>query len=293
MKPENSEWLASLSAFFDQRGAAVAGAPTLEDLCYIAGRDPRIWRDEQTCRELADSILSLTNADETSSIFEVGCAAGFLAYLVAPRVRKFTGVDLAAGALTVARRLGLANAEFQQADGGALPFPDASFDAAFCYDVFTNFPSIEGGIPLIGEMMRIVRPGGRVLVGNVPDRLRAADLPARVQEIAAELEARHGPYVPRPIPEPEAISVPVPVPAPTRSAGLWARLFGGQAAAPQPVAPQPSEPEVTPAIVTYDFLREDFVAVGERLGAKVELAEVHEKNPYRGFRFNVAFSREA
>lgn len=292
MKPENSDWLASLSAFFDQRGTAIADAPTLDDLCYIAGRDPRVWRDEQIRRDLTDSILSLTKAGETSSVLEVGCAAGFLAYLVTPRVRQFTGVDLAAGALTVACRLGLANAEFRQADGGVLPFPDASFDAAFCYDVFTNFPSIEDGVPLIGEMLRVVRPGGRVLVGNVPDRLRAADLPARVLEVAAELEARHGPYVPRPIPEPEAITVPAPAAAP-RKVGFWARLFGGPEAAPQPAAPQPPEPKVTPAIVTYDFLRDDFLAAGEKLRAKVELAEVHEKNPYRGFRFNVAFSREA
>lgn len=291
MKPENSGWLASLSAFFDQRGTAIAGTPTLEDLCYIAGRDPRIWRDEQACRDLADSILFLTKADETSSILEVGCAAGFLAYLVAPRVRQFTGVDLAAGALTVATRLGLANAEFRQADGGALPFADASFDAAFCYDVFTNFPSVEDGVPLISEMLRIVRPGGRVLVGNVPDRARAADLPARVQQITAELDARHGPYVPRAIPE--APAIPSPALASPRKSGFWTRLFGRPEAVLQMAAPQPPEPAVTPAIVTYDFLKEDFLALGEKLGAKVELSEVHAMNPYRGFRFNAAFRREA
>lgn len=284
MSPKNADWLESLCAFFDQRGVAVSGIPTLDDLCYIAGRDPRVWRDEGTRTDLADSILGLTKADITSSILEVGCAAGFLAYLVAPRVQQFIGVDLAEAPLAVARRLGIANARFRQVHGGILPFPDFSFDAAFCYDVFTNFPNIEDGVPLIKEMLRVVRPGGHVLVGNLPDRLRAADLPARVEAVTAALEARYGPYLPPPMPEASLGQKEMP----RCKSSFWGRVFGGVnfSALPHP------DSKVAPMIVTYDFLREEFLAVGKRLGVQVELSEVHERNPYRGYRFNVVFSRE-
>jgi SAM-dependent methyltransferase len=289
MTPECPDWQVALSAFFEQRGAAISGAPTLEDLCYVAGRDPRIWRDNETCDDLANSILELMRANQKSSILEVGCAAGFLAFLVAPRVHAFIGVDLAAGALNVANRLGIPNASFRQVNVGALPFADAAFDAAFCYDVFTNFPSIEDGVDLVREMLRVVRPGGRVLVGNVPDTLRAGDLPERVQAINADLEARHGPYVPPPLRE----QLPIRSKLTPRKPSFWTRLLKGGDLDREPVVPSPQYGGLAPFIVTYDFLREDFVKVGAQLGAKVELAEVHERNPYRGFRFNVVFSREA
>jgi SAM-dependent methyltransferase len=206
---------------------------------------------------------------------------------VAPCVQQFTGVDLASSALDVARRLGIANACFKQANGGVLPFPDFFFDAAFCYDVFTNFPDIEDGVPLINEMLRVVRPGGHVLVGNVPDRAYSAYLPARVQALTAELDALHGPYV--------SPSAPVLQPRPMITSkpkvGVLQHLFGW--GSPSPKKDTPPDSKVEPAIVTYDFLREDFLVLGQRLDAKVELSEVHELNPYRGLRFNVTFYRGA
>jgi ubiquinone/menaquinone biosynthesis C-methylase UbiE len=46
----------------------------------------------------------------------------------------------------------------------ALPFPDNSFDGAVCALLFDHLPSIDGAI---GELARVVRPGGRVLISNI------------------------------------------------------------------------------------------------------------------------------
>jgi ubiquinone/menaquinone biosynthesis C-methylase UbiE len=82
-----------------------------------------------------------------------------LAELVAPG--EVVGIDLAPvqveRARALARERGLTNLRFQVADIGALPFPDAAFDAAFASNVLHYLAD-----PLIGlrELRRVLRPGG-------------------------------------------------------------------------------------------------------------------------------------
>lgn len=285
---ETQSWREGLRAFFDTRGEAVAGPPSHEDLCYIAGRDPRVWMDPAIRDDLARSIVELSEATADSSVLEVGSAAGFLAQLVAPRVARFTGIDLADGPLKVARRLGLLNADFRQAEGERLPFETASFDCAFCYDVFTNFPSFEDGAPLIVEMLRVVKPGGRVLVGSIPDRTRAADLPDRVAAIARDLESKFGPYKACAEPSVSVAAAPHVDAAPV--SGFWerlAKLFKADSRDGE----RPVSIAVTPMITTFDFAKDDFAALGRRVGADVSFHDIHPLNPYFGYRFNVVYSR--
>src|SRR5690606_38294128 len=109
-----------------------------------------------------------------------------------------SGIDLSVAPLIVARRMQIANAEFRQSDGGTLPFPDGSFDAAFAYDVFSNFPSFGDAVPVLREMVRVVRPGGRVMAGSITDASRAEEFQQHVYAVAAKLEQEVGPAVPPP-----------------------------------------------------------------------------------------------
>ena len=86
-----------------------------------------------------------------AAVLEVGCTSGFIAKGLAPRVKRYTGIDLAESARRVAQRLSLQNTDFRQADGKQVPFPDTSFVAAYCYDVFTNFPAFDES-PAIGRI---------------------------------------------------------------------------------------------------------------------------------------------
>jgi SAM-dependent methyltransferase len=265
---DSSGWRGSLRAFFHQRASEIKGTPTILDLCFVSGREPRLWSDPQMRADLAASIMSGCRAGPSSKVIEVGCAAGFLAQLVAPHVACYAGIDVASEPLRVARRLGLENALFRTANGERLPYPDNHFDAAFCYDVYTNFPKFEDGAALIGEMLRVVRPGGRVLVGSIPDVDTEAAYVSAVPRVIEELQRRYGP-----IPE---------HPTATKRVGVWAQLrtrFG--------------PPSVRPEIVCYYFRKRDFRELGGRLHAAVDICDIHALNPYVGYRFNAIYEKAA
>lgn len=251
-------------AFFDTRAAQVRELD-LAALCYVSGRDPRLWSDERIYGDMVDSILSLTKANGHSTLLEVGCASGFVARGVAPRVGAYVGVDVAARAVAMAKRLNLGNAEFRVGDGTKLPFTKDRFDAAICYDVFTNFPDFALGEAIIRDMLRVVKPGGNVLIGSIPDGARQAEYERRTVEVARELEARYGP----------APSVQAEQRlGPLERIWRWLR-------------------RVEPGIVCYYFRREDFVNLAERAGAEVRIADIHPLNPYLGFRFNAVYTKKS
>jgi len=266
MIPGRSDtWRSSLEAFFEGRGHDVLGSLDTEQLCYVSGRDPRLWRDQALLEDLRTSILRSCAADRTSAILEVGCAAGFIARLIAPHVARYTGADLANAALDVARRLALPNADFVHVRPGLLPFGDAVFDATICYDVVTNYPDHLQVVPLIAEMLRVTRPDGVVLVGNIPDRAQRETLYRRAGEVTASLDAKYGP-----------IAAPVAPPRRSLRAAI-ARIVA------RFVPPPP------PRIVTYEFDRAEFLEIGRQLGVRMEITDIHKLSPYVGLRFNAIF----
>lgn len=258
-------WKPSLSAFFAERAEALGRSPSLAELCWVSGRDARLWGEPQRHAELVNSIIELTGSGPASKILEVGCAAGYIAKGLAPRVRRYTGVDLAAAALRAARRMGLANACFKQADGGNLPFAANSFDAAFCYDVFTNLPSFADGLPIIRDMIRVVRPGGQVLIGSVPDKALQLPFEAKVQEVVSSLAATFGP----------------PAPCPPRAKPKWRARLSKHLR---------REPSAVPLIVCYYFERDAFLDAGS-VDATVRILPVHTGNPYAEYRFNAVYEK--
>ena len=99
-------------------------------------------------------------------ILDVGCGTGtaevHLARLRLSQV-ELVAVDLlperAATARSAARSHNM-RARFAAADASALPFPDATFDSAFCVAVLQHI----GDVPrAVREMARVTRPGGRIV----------------------------------------------------------------------------------------------------------------------------------
>jgi SAM-dependent methyltransferase len=265
----SESWEESSRAFFEGRAEAIVARPTVADLCFVSGRDPRLWSDQTLLDDLAGSVMAQTHSTAGSSMLEVGCAAGFIANIMAPRVASYVGVDVSAEAVRAAKLLQLRNAEFIHTPGDALPFPDAKFDTAICYDVVTNFPSFGDIRPIVAEMLRVVKPGGRVMIGSVPDAATQADLERRVVDVGKDLDARIGPVPPPPVPG-----------EPGFFAALAKRL-------------KRTEPGPVGQIVCYYFDRASFDELGRDLGAAVALVDIHSRNPYAGFRFNAVYTKPA
>jgi SAM-dependent methyltransferase len=97
------------------------------------------------------------------NLLDAGCGPGSITVGLAARVAPglVTGVDIEASVLRQARALaaasGTVNLSFHQASAGALPFPDASFDAVFAHTLLEHVPD---PAVVLAELRRVTRPGG-------------------------------------------------------------------------------------------------------------------------------------
>jgi SAM-dependent methyltransferase len=94
---------------------------------------------------------------------DVGCGTGVLAARLADEGYAMTGVDPSAGMLEIMRQRFPAVAAVE-ASGTALPFADGSFDLVLTVAALHHIADPADVRRTLAEMVRVARPGGRVLV---------------------------------------------------------------------------------------------------------------------------------
>jgi ubiquinone/menaquinone biosynthesis C-methylase UbiE len=114
-----------------------------------------------------ERMLELCPTGHGSTVLDVGCGLGGETTRIARRVGKtgmVYGVDTSEAMITEARRrsreLDLP-LQFEACDAQGLTFKDASFDVCRAEKVFLY---LENSAMAIGEMARVTRPGGHVIV---------------------------------------------------------------------------------------------------------------------------------
>lgn len=99
-------------------------------------------------------------------VADIGAGTGFVAAGLASLVNQVHLIDGTAEMLEVAKKnlSRFQNIMYHEADGGSLPFPNASLDA-----VFANMYLHHTVDPLaaIQEMVRVLRPGGRLVITDL------------------------------------------------------------------------------------------------------------------------------
>jgi ubiquinone/menaquinone biosynthesis C-methylase UbiE len=113
-------------------------------------------------RRVGHVFLDWLQPDPGLRWLDVGCGNGAFSQLIFERSAPahVSGIDPSAAQLDYARkRLAGSGAEFMTGDATALPSPDNSFDSAVMALVIFFLPEPEKGV---GEMARVVRPGGLV-----------------------------------------------------------------------------------------------------------------------------------
>lgn len=92
-----------------------------------------------------------------------------------------------------ARRRGIDNVEATLGDARAMPYEDDTFDRAFLVTVLGEVPDQDAALR---ELRRVVRPGGRVVFGEVafdPHIVFPGALRRRAEAAGLEFERRSGP----------------------------------------------------------------------------------------------------
>lgn len=134
-------------------------------------------------------------------VLDVACGTGASALPAAEAVGsqgRVTGVDLAEQLLARGREKAkqhrLTNIEFLQADMTSLGYPDAHFDAVICVFGIFFVPNMES---LVGELWRMVRPGGRLAVTTWGPRIFAPAYDVwneAVRKVRPDLNAAYNPW---------------------------------------------------------------------------------------------------
>ena len=131
---------------------------------FFAGAASR-WdrlREEMYGRAFAlPALLGLLPADWT--VADLGCGTGWAAATLAPHLGRVIGVDLSPAMLKAAARRtqGLPNVELRKGGLQALPIDGGSCDGALLLLVIAY---VAEPAPVLGEMARILKPGGRAVI---------------------------------------------------------------------------------------------------------------------------------
>jgi ubiquinone/menaquinone biosynthesis C-methylase UbiE len=119
----------------------------------------------------------------SGDVLEVGIGTG-LNLCHYPDHARVTGIDLSPSMLDVARRRASERrrpVELRQGDAHSLPFDDASFDTVVCTLSLCAIPDDDRAI---GEMHRVLRPGGRLVL---VDHVSSSSLPVRAIQRRLEI----------------------------------------------------------------------------------------------------------
>jgi len=112
-----------------------------------------------------DRILDLVvPARGKLDALDVGCGTGFLTFELAGRGHRVTGIDFAPAMIAEARRKAAergAAVRLEEGDAEQLQFAAGSFDLVVSRHLLWTLPHPEAAID---EWMRVLRPGGRLVV---------------------------------------------------------------------------------------------------------------------------------
>jgi SAM-dependent methyltransferase len=143
---------------FTRQAAGFAAAPALHN------------------RAALDLLVEAARPLATDMSLDVACGPGSVVVAFARRVRRAVGLDATEAMLEQARKLAAGadavNVAWHQGDAYALPFADGAFDIVSCRFAFHH---LQEPARAFAEMVRVARPGGRVVLCDAV----ASDDPAK------------------------------------------------------------------------------------------------------------------
>jgi SAM-dependent methyltransferase len=122
-------------------------------------------------KDVEGAILRVLGPARIESLLDAGTGTGRMLELLAPHIRRGTGVDNGPEMLAIARdrleRSGARHCQVRLADIYRLPFriatADTGFDAAVFHQVLHHLDDPQAAV---AEVARVLKPGGRLLIAD-------------------------------------------------------------------------------------------------------------------------------
>ena len=134
------------------------------------GGGAREWAETQepTMMPCYDEVFDAIGVGRDVHLLDAGCGAGLAMQIATRRGARPTGLDAAAGMLSVAWER-LPHADARHGDLELLPFDSGVFDAVTAFD---SLPYADNPAAALGELRRVAKPGApvAVLTWAEPDR---------------------------------------------------------------------------------------------------------------------------
>lgn len=147
------------------RTVAAGGNPGLMNLGFAA--DPhRPGSTARRQRRLAELVLAELSPAPGQVLLDIGCGKGGMVNLIgrlAPGAR-IMGVNIDCHQLAVARRRQSPGVGFFAGEAERLPFATAAFDTVYAIEVLSHIGDKKA---LFGELARVLRPGGRLVLAAI------------------------------------------------------------------------------------------------------------------------------
>ncbi|GAA79461.1 methyltransferase domain-containing protein [Pseudoalteromonas sp. 20-92] len=125
--------------------------------------------DDTLWQALIDDVeQKLMFSAQGNSILDVGCGNGLLLSKL-HKCSQYAGVDYSQAMIDEAKKL-LPQGVFYQSQASVLQFDNNEFERVLSYSIFHYFPSYQYALDVIKEMIRVCKPGGVILIGDILDK---------------------------------------------------------------------------------------------------------------------------
>ncbi|MFM1813570.1 MAG: hypothetical protein RLZ98_265 [Pseudomonadota bacterium] len=155
-------------SFWKSQGAASLGQHPQAQVLRTLDRQPV---SPEAFAAIMSSITTMLQPDGSHALLDLCCGNGAVTRGLFGQFQSVMAVDLAAEFVAQINRDAPPHVTACVGDAKTIEFPPASFDRILLYAGLQYF-SEEETVALFGRLHRWTRPGGRVVLGDIPDLAR-------------------------------------------------------------------------------------------------------------------------